>query len=374
MGLGSDFDPGEWTLVESVPNPWGEIPMTGGGRSLPPRLEKYAERLAATASSPDTVSRRHHYVPQAYLRAWSFDTKRVWTHDTVLGAVRPLGLRDVCVADDFHRVLGPGGDPHNRVELMFGVVDSELARLQRLFNSLEDPNDLEFDDLMALGVVIAVQRMRTLQERRLQLQYGAWLNAQNEEDFPGIKDTPESPYRVSGFHTQLLFESMWDAADVMTTRQIEVWTDEQGRFTTCDAPVLVTMSRGRRLDLLGAPHVMWPISPRRVVVLTNDPDASKAVMRAADAKHIGLVRRAVEQGRERMIFASESQRHTLAEGKRFRRRAQTYLTCSRRRPNGQWVDPPGCCVQWTQTLAQAPVVNLCGQGLHRPAPELNDLV
>jgi hypothetical protein len=61
---------------------------------------------------------------------------------------------------------------------------------------------LKFDDLIGLGVTIAVQRMR-----RLRLQHGAWLVAQNPEEFESIKD-PLNPFRAAGIHTEVLSKSM----------------------------------------------------------------------------------------------------------------------------------------------------------------------
>lgn len=343
--------------------------MSGGGRSLPSRARKYMDRLAAQTRAANPVSRRHHYVPQAYLRQWSFDGKRVWTLDTVTGTVKPLGLASVCVKEDFYRVVGPDGLAHNRVELLFGVVDTELRRVQSLFNELEDPETLEFDDLVGLGVSMALQRMRTAQERRLRLQHNAWLVAQNPHDFKPFQD-PSDPHREAGIHTQLLFEAMWEAADVLTTRQIEVWHDRHGRFMTCDAPVLLPFRRNVRPSLFSAPYVIWPVSPHRVVALSNNPQGEKAVMREADGKLVGMVRQAVEQGRERMMFASEDQRDRLPKGKLYRHRAQIWLRCSDRPPDGEYVPPPGCCVEQRTWFGAGPDVTLCDQGLHRPAPEM----
>jgi len=147
--------------------------MTAGGTSLTGGTRAYMDRLRAQAWSRDPAGRRHHFVPQSYLRQWSSDGKRVWALDTVTGAVRLLGTRSVCVEEDFYRVVGPGGVAHNRVEAMFGVVDSELRRVQLLFDRLQDPEELGFDDLLGLGVSVAVQRMRTSQSRRLRLQQDA---------------------------------------------------------------------------------------------------------------------------------------------------------------------------------------------------------
>lgn len=360
---------GGWQVIKTVRNPWGQVPVTAGGKSLPSRAREYMDRLAAQSKAKDPVSRRHHYVPQSYLRQWSFDGKRVWSLDTVTGAVKPLGLASVCVKEDFYRVVGPDGVAHNRVELLFGVVDTELRRVQVLFNDLDDPETLEFDDLVGLGVSMAIQRMRTAQQRRLRLQHNAWLVAQNSNDFRPFDD-PTSPHRAASIHTQLLFEAMWGAADVLSTRQIEVWHDPHGRFMTCDAPVLLPFRRNVRPSLMSAPYVIWPVSPVRAVALSNDPRGEKAVMREASGKLVGMVRRGVEQGRERMIFASEEQRDRLPNGKKIRSRPQSRLRCSDRRPTGECVPPPGCCVEWCETFAAGPDVVLCDQGLHSPAPDM----
>lgn len=361
--------PGEWKLVKQVRNPWGQVPLTAGGQSLHGRARDYMDKLLSFQTARDPASRRHHYVPRAYLRQWSFDGKRVWTLDTVTGAARPLGLSDICVKENFHRVVGPEGTAHNRVELLFSVVDEELRRVQTLFNQLEDPDELEFDDLIALGVSMAVQRMRTLQQRRLRQQHNAWLVAQNPRDFKAMED-PENPHLAAGIHTRLLFSAMWEAADVLTTRQIEVWHDPNGRFMTCDAPVLVPFRRNVHPSLLEAPYILWPVSPHRVVALGNDLLGEKAVIRESTGKLVGIVRDSVEQGRERMIFASGDQSNRLPRNKKFRRRTQMRLRCSNRTPQGEYVEPPGCCVKLSEVFAVGPDVSLRDQGLHFPAPDM----
>lgn len=369
--LSEEGEVGDGVVLKRVRNPWGQVPLTAGGKALPPAARRFMDRLDAQQEADDPPSHRHHYVPQSYLRQWATDGRRIWTLDTATRAVKHLGLRHVCVEDNFHRVEGSDGLAHNRVELLFGVADEELRRVQLLFNGLEDPEVLEYDDLIALGVCMAVQRMRTSQQRRLRLQHNAWLAAQNPQQFTSLDGGSDRPYRLAGIHTQLLFSAMWESADVLTTRQIEVWNDENGRFMTCDAPVLVPFQHNVRSSLIAAPHVLWPISPHRVVVLSNDLQGEKAVIREADGKLVGFVRQAVEQGRERRMFASEQQRSRLPTGKRFRRRTQIRLRCSPRTPDGEYLPPPGCCVESSEAFATGPDVVLCDSGLHAPAPEMN---
>lgn len=357
----------------SVRNPWGRVPMTDSGRHLTGRSREYADRLSAQRRAPDTVSRRHHYVPKAYLRQWSSDEKRIWSLNTQSGTSRLLGIADVCVEEDFYRVVGSDGNAHNRVELLFGVIDSELRRVQLLLDSLTNPDDLEFDDLIGLGISMAAQRMRTLQERRLMMQNSRWLAAQNPRDLRAIEGGAADPFRLAGVHTRTLFEGMWHAADVLTTRQIEIWEDPHSRFLTCDAPVILPFVEGVRPSLVSSPHVIWPISPRRAVVLTNELEGEKAVIRVASGKMVGAVTQGVERGRERMIFAADHSRSRLGVGKIFARRAQLRLRCADHTPRGEYVPPPGCCVEQSHTFAVQPDIRLCHQGLHRPTPVMSDL-
>jgi hypothetical protein len=163
---------------------------------------------------------------------------------------------------------------------------------------------------------------------------------------------------------------MWDAADVLIKRQIEVWHDPKARFMTCDAPVMTPFVRNLRPAIMDSAYIIWPVSPQRMVALSKNDVGEKAVIREATGELVGIVRSRVEQGRERMIFASEAQRDRLPANKLFRRRAQVRLRCSDHGPNGEYVAPPGCVVKFSETFADKPDVALCAQGLHSAASEM----
>ena len=83
---------GRWHLQKVTRNPWGEIPLTGGGEFLNQHAKRYYERLLGFAEATDTDARRHHYVPKTHLKRWSSDGKRVWTLNTDTVALKQLGV------------------------------------------------------------------------------------------------------------------------------------------------------------------------------------------------------------------------------------------------------------------------------------------
>lgn len=354
-----------WKLVSSHRNPWGEIPLTDGGKWIQGRARDVMDRIASKVSAPDTPAKNHHYVPQTYMRAWSHDGSRVWTLNTQTRQVREIGIRHLCAEDDFYRVTNAEGEAHNKVELMFGVLDVSLSQTQSLLNGLEDPDVLEFDDLIQLGMTMAVQRMRTAQMRRLRQQHDAWLVAQGLRDESVFADSDDA-HRAAGTHTQLLFDAIWPAADQMTTRQIELWDDPAGRFWTSDAPVLVPFRSGWRGALDSAPAILWPISPTRVVALTRNHTGEKAIIREADGRMRGLARKSVLEGRDRMIISSAEARDALPQRQLHRRRPQVRLRCAPHGPTGERLPPGACCIEQTESLASSPDVTVCGAHIAAP--------
>ncbi|OLT37344.1 hypothetical protein BJF84_27700 [Rhodococcus sp. CUA-806] len=101
---------------------------------------------------------RHDYVPRTYLRdGGGRQNRRIWNLDTVTGGVRAFSVNDVSVDENFYGVVLSDGRAHNRVESMFAVEDTELGRVQALFENPQDSDELEFDDLIGLGVTAAVR-------------------------------------------------------------------------------------------------------------------------------------------------------------------------------------------------------------------------
>ncbi|MER7982649.1 DUF4238 domain-containing protein [Streptomyces sp. NPDC095817] len=298
-----------WELVGRVPNPWGRVPVTGGGQSVTPKVAEYMARIAERATRRDCSSKRHHYVPQSYMRAWSSDGKRVRVLDTRNGIDGLRGIRDTCVRENFYQ-MKDGGNSHHQAEAMLAVIDDETARLLRVLRDWTPGEDFDFEDFMSLAVVLAFQRNRTPQIRRYLEAIDDWQRQRANQQMPTLTST--------GFVSSL-FGSALTAADEHSTRQLELWDDPRGRFITCDQPVQITSDSPDALpDMISGKYLMWPISPTRLLVLSQEINGEKVTHRIIGDAEVKRVRGVFIKGAESAIIALPGDGN-LPAGKRPKR-------------------------------------------------------
>jgi len=362
------LESGEWQFVSRVRNPWGIIPLTAGGQSLTERAKSYMEDVVLRAQGPDVKSRHHHYVPKSYMKAWSENARRVSILDTTTGIVRlDLGMRSVCMEEDFYRVQGPDGKRHNRVEEVMAVFDAELLRVLNVFRGLQPGADVAFDDFMSLGLMMMLQRTRNVQTRRLMgAMADFWeqqtLTQQRRKELEGAVFALKAK---SEFHVDMMSQAMWTGADNMTTRQLEIWDDPHGRFVTSDCPVQTPRGGYVTPDLLTTPRIWWPIGPTRAICLARDTIGEKVVFRRATRTQTDEVRTAMVRGRERFIIATRDQLSELPQGKMLRKRTQVHMRCE------PWQHPGQCRVAYRECYAPGPDIQVCEKHYPLRRPELH---
>ena len=154
----------------------------------------------------------HHFVPQAYLRAFAEGTgrqARIWAFDRVDGKASPTLVRNVASWRDFNRTEA-GGVDLNTLEQAFGHIEgSAAAALQRIQEA--GSFAVEEDRLFALNLIAFLSvglelkafqsALRTLTARKWTLivagdKAGNFVTSDHPVCLIDISERPSSPHGV----------------------------------------------------------------------------------------------------------------------------------------------------------------------------------
>lgn len=308
----------DWEFAGVVPNPWGEITATAGGEVVVPKVREYMDKIGQIAKKRDCSSRRHHYVPQAYLRSWSADGKRVRVLDLRRGTDGLRGIRDTCVRENFYRVPDVKNNPHNQVEAMLAVIDEEAARLLRIFKAWTPGDDVLLEDFMSLAVIMAFQYSRTPQIRRYFENQRSWLIERAGQ--------PYKEFTTTNF-VDFIFRSTYQLADQFSIRQMEIWDDPKGRFITSDRPIFMSQDgKYSKPSLVNSRHVFWPLSPRRIIVMSSINYGVKVRHFSLSRAKVDEIRGSVIKNAEEVVVATPGD-WNLPAGKIRKKRPQMHIEC-----------------------------------------------
>ena len=109
--------------------------------------------------NPKKLSRRHHYLPQMYLRGFADDADLVWVFDRQNNTYIHQGILKTAVKKDFYTVIGPDGQKTDAVEQMLAnIVEGPM---KRIIERLDKKNlTWEGEDRAVLALFVALLRTR----------------------------------------------------------------------------------------------------------------------------------------------------------------------------------------------------------------------
>ncbi|MGC9971422.1 MAG: DUF4238 domain-containing protein [Bryobacteraceae bacterium] len=110
-------------------------------------------------SNPKKLSRRHHYLPQMYLRGFADEADLVWVFDRQNNTYLHQGVLNTAVKRDFYTVTGPDGHKTDAVETM--MANMVEAPMKRIIERLDERNlTWEGEDREILALFVALLRTR----------------------------------------------------------------------------------------------------------------------------------------------------------------------------------------------------------------------
>lgn len=198
-----------------------------------------------------TQPRKHHYLPQFYLRGFSQDQRSIFQIDRSTGRNYSCQIKDTAAIRDFHEIDADGVEDPLSLEKHLAKVESELAEYLRVFLKDGISNSTALEEVIGM---LSMLRMRVpAVKQHIEQSMAANIRATAEileragqlpEPPPGLEDI----LRVDNLEVSVMnwkcLEIMFDMAaspDILNIlRQMRVTlyrsTGEEF-FVTCDQPV-----------------------------------------------------------------------------------------------------------------------------------------
>ncbi len=110
-----------------------------------------------------STARRHHYIPQGYLAAFTNTGTRdgrFWVMEVQTGNCFSTSPKNVCVARDFNRI-DADGQPTDALESMLASFEGAVIEvIRKVLSSRKFPNAADFNAILNLVGLIAVRNPR----------------------------------------------------------------------------------------------------------------------------------------------------------------------------------------------------------------------
>lgn len=244
--------------------------------------------------------RKHHYLPQFYLRNFSLDERsicqivKVKTSDAQQPSYMSA-IRDTAAVRDYHKLDYEGAENPNDIEQKLAKVEGQLAiTVQRTLESGVDGKEVrEVLPLLVPLLMMRVPHYKVFIEDLLRATVSAvGLMMQRKGELPPV---PKKLKEILSFenlqvkiHNWICVEYMYQLAcdpevlGLFSAMHLSLWrTNCNGELLTCDNPVSVFRPDAKRTDCYGTGigdrrvEISLPIARDALLLLTWNHDAPR---------------------------------------------------------------------------------------------------
>jgi hypothetical protein len=260
--------------------------------------------------NPDVhVGTRHHVVPRFYLERFA-RADRIAVVDPRTGARRVASIRDTAAEKDYYTFVNTDGELDGRMEQLLGKIEGDAAEAIRNMTSIFG-GDVSPDDRASVCLLLAFQLNRGRAARRRSELFGdlmtrlllvgindeqaarAYIERQggtvNPETVAAVIDMSS---RLDTYefvpdpndHTAMIGKVAEDAMPYLLGRRWFIYEWERPALLSGDEPVsLFSPGPHEEVESLGlatARQVLFPLDPRRLLVLGELERGTRPVARA----------------------------------------------------------------------------------------------
>jgi Protein of unknown function (DUF4238) len=245
--------------------------------------------------------KRHHYVPETYLRSWSDENDRVaMRRRGSKEVVRPT-TKNVAVESDLYTIYGSGGEPDDFLEKALGdMVDGPASDMLSRLGEKYPPK--ASNDRRALSSFLAIQLVRTPDHisqvlfASLFAEYAGTdrislgvMRSYMTDVHLGYPPSDREAQAATDFVNGALnmygtLPTRYDALTILFRVAVEqlapvlhdkAWSieiDPEGRFITSDLPVTKYWDPAKRrryegVGIANADEIRFPIDPQHLLVM-----------------------------------------------------------------------------------------------------------
>lgn len=196
------------------------------------------------------ISRRHHLVSRAYLRAWcpEGETERVNTRILPGVGAKLIGTAHICVKPDWHAITRPDGSLDRSIEqsLATDVERPGMEAVRRLAS--DDPLELRARFDAALFLASLAVRGTEVRQQLISagVDVGKQYLANNPHAFEGVEW--EQRFHTNGTRgLEILFSLVISVqTSILMSMHWSVLRATDAKFATCDQPLAFYSRKQRR--------------------------------------------------------------------------------------------------------------------------------